>query len=243
MTALAWSAVLRPWRGRARPRWLLGSPTRGGLASIAAKTLALFVFVTVTPLVVALVQTRNNALVAEERALASASSVARAAADEVQESIRAAQRTGRILAGLPSFWEGADPDRDQVLAALVAPEPTFSSLVYFTDDFVTHGASNYSAAAGRPSVRSLAHAREVVGTGGSPWPPGRSARCRTAIRSCRSRSRCIRLRPVLEDRVAREVHPEVVARGLGVEGAGRRAVVRGRFPDLVRVDAHRVPQL
>src|SRR2546423_1100610 len=64
-----------------------------------------------------------------------------------------------------SLGEGADPDRDQVLAALGGPEPTFSSLVYFTDDFVTHGASNYSAAAGRPSVRSLAHAREVVATG------------------------------------------------------------------------------
>src|SRR5690348_12323639 len=95
MTALAWSAVLRPWRGRLR---FLGSPAHRGFASIAAKTLALFVFVTVTPLAVALVQTHVNAQAAEERALESATSVARAAADEVQESIRAAQRTARILA-------------------------------------------------------------------------------------------------------------------------------------------------
>ena len=48
---------------------------------------------------------------------------------------------------------------------------------------------------------------------------------------------------LLEDRVAREVHPQVVAGGVRVERAGGCPVVRGGFPDLVRVDAHRVPQL
>jgi signal transduction histidine kinase/CheY-like chemotaxis protein len=121
--------------------------------------------VVLTPLVVALAQTRVDALAAEERARESARAVARAAAGEVQESIGAAQRTGRSLARLPGFWDGADADRDQILAALAAPEPTFYALVYFTDDFVSHGASDYTAEAGRPSVANLPHAREVVTTG------------------------------------------------------------------------------
>jgi signal transduction histidine kinase/DNA-binding response OmpR family regulator/HPt (histidine-containing phosphotransfer) domain-containing protein len=140
-------------------------PVHMGFASIASKTLALFVFVVLTPLAVALAETRVDAVAAEERARESARSVARAAADEVQESINAAQRTGRILARLPGFWDGSDADRDQVLAALAAPEPTFNALVYFTDDFVSRGASDYTAEAGRPSMASLPHAREVVSTG------------------------------------------------------------------------------
>src|SRR3954468_19776342 len=138
---------------------------RRGFASIASKTLALFVFVVLTPLAVALIQTRIDALGAEERARENARSVARAAAEEVQGSIGAAQRTGRLVARLPGFWDGADADRDQILAALAASEPTFYALVYFTDDFVSHGASDYTAEAGRPSVASLPHAREVVTTG------------------------------------------------------------------------------
>src|SRR5579884_495096 len=142
MAALSWLAPRRFRRGRASAARSGHLPLRGAFSSIAAKTLALFVFVTVTPLAVALIQTRNEVLAAEARSLDSAHSVARAAADEVQESIRAAQRTTRILARLPGFWDGSDADRDAILAALVAPEPTFSSLVYFTEDFRTHGASN-----------------------------------------------------------------------------------------------------
>src|SRR5947207_545936 len=76
MTALLGSQWLRlrpNLSGRRRP-------VRTGFASIASKTLALFVFVVVTPLAVALAQTRTDALTAEARARESARSVARAAA-------------------------------------------------------------------------------------------------------------------------------------------------------------------
>src|SRR3954447_9373845 len=143
MTAPPGSGGLRPRQnsGGRQPR----RPGRTGFASIASKTLALFVFVVLTPLAMALIQTRTDALAAEERARESAHSVARAAAEEVQGSIGAAQRTGRLLARLPGFWDGSDADRDQVLAALAATEPTFYALVYFTDDFISHGASDYTA--------------------------------------------------------------------------------------------------
>jgi signal transduction histidine kinase/DNA-binding response OmpR family regulator/HPt (histidine-containing phosphotransfer) domain-containing protein len=161
MTTLPGSRRLRPRQNDSERRRL----GRTGLASIASKTLALFGFVVLTPLAVALIQTRVDALAAEERARESAHSVARAAAEEVQGSIGAAQRTGRLLARLPGFWDGSDADRDQVLAALAATEPTFYALVYFTDDFISHGASDYTAEVGRPSVANLPHAREVVTTG------------------------------------------------------------------------------
>jgi hypothetical protein len=165
MATLSWPLAPRLRRGHGSLMPRVYAPARGGFASIAAKTLALFVFVTVTPLAVALFQTRIDALEAEERALESARSVARAAADEVQESIRAAQRTARILARLPAFWNGADEDRDQILVALVGPEPTFSSLVYFAEDFLLHGASNHQPGLPRVSVADLPHAQEVVATG------------------------------------------------------------------------------
>ena len=50
------------------------------------------------------------------------------------------------------------------------------------------------------------------------------------------------LAAVLEDRVAREVHPQVVASGLAVQRAERRVRVAGRFED-GQVSGHRVPQL
>src|SRR4051812_27111402 len=107
MTALQQSApALRARRGRGVPTTWGARRMRGVLASIAAKTLALFIFVTLAPLAVALVQTRSDALGAEGRALESARSVARGAADEVQESIRAAQRTSKILSRMPAFWDG-----------------------------------------------------------------------------------------------------------------------------------------
>src|SRR5215212_5984963 len=165
MTALHGSRGLRPRQNHGERLGRRRRPLHTGFASIASKTLALFIFVVLTPLAVALAQTRVDALAADERARESARAVARAASDEVLESINAAQRTGRILARLPGFWDGSDTDRDQVLAAVAAPEPTFNALVYFTEDFVSHGASDYTAEAGRPTVASLPHAREVVTTG------------------------------------------------------------------------------
>src|SRR5215211_5568405 len=95
MTTLPGSRRLRPRQNDSERR------RRTELTSIASKTLALFVFVVLAPLAVALIQTRVDALAAEERARESAHSVARAAAEEVQQGIGAAQRTGRLLARLP----------------------------------------------------------------------------------------------------------------------------------------------
>ena len=48
---------------------------------------------------------------------------------------------------------------------------------------------------------------------------------------------------LLEDRVAGEVHPQVVAGGVGVERAGGGVAVGAGLPDVGGGRAHRVPQL
>ncbi|OPZ55532.1 MAG: hypothetical protein BWY91_00975 [bacterium ADurb.BinA028] len=48
---------------------------------------------------------------------------------------------------------------------------------------------------------------------------------------------------ILEDRMAGEVHPQVIPGGLRIELPGAGVEVGAGFPDLGRVDRHRVPQL
>src|SRR5438093_5964878 len=105
MQPSARSASTTPTSPPSETRGLRGA-LRRARASIAGRTLGLFVLVTLVPLVVALVQTRNDALEAQVRAETNARAVARAAAAEVEESIQAAYRVGQMLARLPGFWDG-----------------------------------------------------------------------------------------------------------------------------------------
>ena len=134
-------------------------------SSVAARVLLVFLVATLAPLVVSLAQARTEWLAAEDRAYDQAQSVARAAAAEVSGSIAEAQQAAHTAARLPTFWTSDDGDRDYILAALAAAQPTFNALLYYTADFEQHGMSNYDAAQGRPSVGAREYAHEVVITG------------------------------------------------------------------------------
>jgi PAS domain S-box-containing protein len=138
---------------------------RRRFASVASRILILFLFATLLPLAVALTQARTDALAAEKRAFESARAVARAAAGEAEESIQVTHRVASTIARLPTFWDGTDSDRDRILAALASPQPTLSSLLYFTSDLHTHGSSSPQLVAERPVVADRAYARDVVTTG------------------------------------------------------------------------------
>ncbi len=134
-------------------------------SSVAARVLAVFLVATLGPLVLSLAQTRAEWLAADERAYEQAHAVARAAAAEVNSSIYEARQAATTIARLPAFWRGEDADRGQILAALMAAQPVFNALLYYTPDFEQHGMSNYDPAKGRPSVAQRSYAHEVAATG------------------------------------------------------------------------------
>src|SRR5262249_43551458 len=115
-------------------------------SSLAVQIIALFAVATLFPLVVSLVQTREAALAAQGRALVSAQLVAREATTYVADAVLDARRAAEVVTRMLAFWDGEDADRDQVLAALAAAQPTLNALLYYTPDYTQHGTSNYDPA-------------------------------------------------------------------------------------------------
>src|SRR5215217_269661 len=132
---------------------------------LATQILVLFAVATLAPLAVALVYSQTDAREAERHAFENSLSVAGVGAAGVEAIIRDAQQEAQVIARLPAFWNGADGDRDRILSAFVAAQPTFNALVYFTPDFQTHGNSNYDPATGRGNVARRAYARAAVASG------------------------------------------------------------------------------
>src|SRR5688572_18759549 len=104
-------------------------------ASLTARILIIFIAVTLFPLAVVVSQARMDAAIAEQRAVASAQFLARAAALQIAGSLREVQETAETLSLWDRFWEGTDAERDDVLAAIVSPQRDFSALMFFTADF------------------------------------------------------------------------------------------------------------
>ncbi|MFN0072197.1 MAG: ATP-binding protein [Chloroflexota bacterium] len=95
----------------------------------------------------------------------SAHAFARMAAAEIEEAIWEARATAAAVERLPDFWEGADEDRDEILAALNAERPYVNASLFFSRDFQTRGSSNHVAGQPRPSVAERSYAQEIVTTG------------------------------------------------------------------------------
>src|SRR5919197_897174 len=97
-------------------------PTRSALrrasTSLAVQILALFLVVTLAPLAVGFVQTRDDLVEAEQRAFADAFAVADAAAGGIEQTIQFARQAAQAIEGLPSYWDGSDEDRDRILTIL-----------------------------------------------------------------------------------------------------------------------------
>ncbi|HZS00192.1 MAG TPA: response regulator [Chloroflexota bacterium] len=135
-------------------------PLRRALASVAGKILILFVIATVTPLVASVQYARDQESAAEGRAIESAASAARIAANEVAAALDSAQQISRTLARYPLFWQGTDADRDQILRALTYPP--INALTYFTTDGQSHGASNHEPGSPRPTALDRPFIREAM---------------------------------------------------------------------------------
>ncbi len=149
-------------RAAARPRrWISGLARVP--ATVAGKVLLLFLIAILTPLAAAVRQTHLDLVAAQQRAVESAGSAARAAADEVQSALEASRQLARTLGRYQPFWDGTDEDRDRLLRAHAAPP--LNTLVFFTDDFQTHGASNHRPGAPRGPLADRALAEEVRARG------------------------------------------------------------------------------
>jgi hypothetical protein len=138
---------------------MLGALQRG-FNTIAGKIVLLFLLATLAPLGVALRQTQADLVAAERRAVEGAGSAASRAADEVQGALEAGVQVARILGRYPPFWEGSDTARDEILRAYAAPP--LNNVIFFTDDFQSHGASNQQAGAPRSDVADRPYAQEAV---------------------------------------------------------------------------------
>jgi PAS domain S-box-containing protein len=137
-------------------------PLRRALRSVAGQILILFVIATVAPLVAAVQYARDQEAAAEARAIESAASAARIAANEVAAALDSAQQLSRTLARYSRFWQGTDADRDEILGALTYPP--VNALTYFTADSQSHGASNYHPGSPRPTVPDQPFVREAIAT-------------------------------------------------------------------------------
>ncbi|HLH21544.1 MAG TPA: response regulator [Chloroflexota bacterium] len=127
---------------------------------MAGKILLLFFVATVAPLVASVQYARDQETAAEGRAIESAASAARIAANEVATALDSAQQLSRTLARYPLFWDGTDADRDAILRALTYPP--LNALTYFTPDSQSHGGSNYQPGSARPVLPDAPFVREVM---------------------------------------------------------------------------------
>ncbi len=147
------------------PAFLARATLPRAFTSLAVQILVLFLVMTLVPLAVGFIQARDDLQDAEQRAFADAFAVADAAAAGIEGTLQFARQAAEAIEGLPTFWDGDDTDRDQVLTVLADAQPVFSGLTYFTSDFQGHGRSNFDPAVGRLNFSSREYAREVVATG------------------------------------------------------------------------------
>jgi signal transduction histidine kinase/DNA-binding response OmpR family regulator len=138
---------------------------RSLMASLAARVLLVFVLATLAPLVVTLLQTRNDVDLAEQRAYQNTNAVAQMAAAALSADIRDARKAADTIARLPSFWDGTSTDRDGILSALAASMPGYAGLIYLTDDLRQDGESRPQGVSARATLFEHAAAREAVATG------------------------------------------------------------------------------
>ncbi len=142
---------------------------RRRFGSLTAQILIIFIIATIIPLAVVMNQGREDVAAAEKRAIENAHFVARAAALQVSNSVRQVNETAETLALWDTFWQGDDRVRDEVLAAIVAPQHDFSALMFFTQDYEQHGASQslqvVDGQARRQNFAERPYAREAVETG------------------------------------------------------------------------------
>src|SRR5947207_2985584 len=123
---------------------------RAAASSLAVQILVLFLFTTLGALVVGVLQTRDDERAAEERALEDARSAADSAATSIEGTLQFARQAAQAIEELPTFWDGSDAARDEILTVLADAQPIVSALNYFTADFRGHGRSHYDPAVGRP---------------------------------------------------------------------------------------------
>jgi PAS domain S-box-containing protein len=135
---------------------------RRALSTVAGQILILFFIATIAPLVASVQYARDQEVAAEGRAIESAASAARIAANEVAAALDSAQQLSRTLARYPLFWQGTDADRDQILRALTYPP--LNALTYFTADLESHGASNHQPGSPRAHVPDQPFVREAIAT-------------------------------------------------------------------------------
>jgi HAMP domain-containing protein len=86
--------------------------------STVSGVLMLFVLVNVISLAISLMQTRANVVTTEARTLDTMATMAQRASDELDERLRHVVALARSVERLPSFWDGADEERDRLLRAL-----------------------------------------------------------------------------------------------------------------------------
>ena len=154
-----WSRMIALAGANALPR-----KTRRPGRTILGRILTLFVIASIVSLLVALLQTAGQARDARRQAFANANLVAVAAGSEIECRLSNLVGLARTIERLPGFWDAADEDRDDVLAALATPRSELQALLFYTPDLQQHGASNYSPERGRSDVSSREYAREALTT-------------------------------------------------------------------------------
>jgi hypothetical protein len=124
---------------------------------VIVQVAALFVLVGFVPVAVSLSHINAEVRRSESAAFANARAVSQAAAALLEQILEDISGESRMAASLPTFWDGTDEQRDALLAAVAAANPTYNSVTFMTPDLVEHGISNHEpeAAPGplRPGVR------------------------------------------------------------------------------------------
>jgi diguanylate cyclase (GGDEF)-like protein len=132
---------------------------------VIVQVLALFVLVGFVPLVESLSHTNAEVRRSESAAFTNARAVSQAAAALLEQILEDISGESRMAASLPTFWDGADEERDALLAAVAVANPTYNSVTFMTPDLVEHGISNHQPGKPRLDLSVRAYAREAVATG------------------------------------------------------------------------------